>query len=260
MSYNRSVFLCYSHRDKALARRLAYELESRQVRVNYYSWTSEQFWTPPEKIVEKALRDSDAIIIFVGNHGLDYWQEREVQAALDQQLHRELQLIPVLFEGSSPHVMPEPLRSHQFVHWRPGERMALDDLLLRLQRIFEESKISQPIIGASAAVLVSAVTLIAKIHDRTSNISDRPNDQINKIRLLFKQFTLALPQTRINFYLFVSGLAGFILLSALVDQEEIVALGTLNIAIIGMWIWALLRKARTLTQSLTLPKGDAPEV
>jgi len=93
-----------------------------------------------------------------------------------------------------------------------------------------------------------------------SNVSDRPNDQINKIRLLFKQFPPALPQTRITFYLFVSGLAGFILLSALTDQEEIVALGTLNIAIIGMWIWALLRKAHTLTQSLTPPKGDAPEV
>jgi hypothetical protein len=99
-----------------------------------------------------------------------------------------------------------------------------------------------------------------KPEKRKSNVSDRLNDQINKIRLLFKQFTPALPQTRITFYLFVSGLAGFILLSALTDQEEIVALGTLNIAIIGMWIWALLRKAHTLTQSLTPPKGDAPEV
>ncbi len=50
--------------------------------------------------------------------------------------------------------------------------------------------------------------------------------------------------------MFVSTLAGFTLLSAITEDEIVIALGTLNIAIIGMWTWAWLSKIRSLIQFL----------
>jgi len=85
-------------------------------------------------------------------------------------------------------------------------------------------------------------------------------NQVYGIEQSTKQANSSLSESRVASYLLASSAAGFILLRALTSQEMIVALGTLSIAIIGMWVLALLSKARALTQSLTTSKGDLPEV
>lgn len=53
-------------------------------------------------------------------------------------------------------------------------------------------------------------------------------------------------ETRLAFYLLSSAIVSFILLRFLTDQEVVIALGTLNLAIIGMWVGTLLAKIRSL--------------
>lgn len=239
MAHDHHVFISYKRDDEERVTQLAQELESRHVTV----WTDRHI--EPGRVwreeIEEALRYSAVAIFCIGDRGLDYWQRREVQAALDLQIHRKLQLIPVLLEGSSLDAMPEFLRFHHLVDCRHGiNQTALDDLVDQIQRTFEERNLL-----ANTPALETYDSVISQAY---------------KVKRPTKRSTLALSQTRITFYLFVSALTGFILLSALTDQEVIVSLGTLNIAIFGMWIWALLRKALALTRSLTPSKGDSPEV
>jgi len=59
-----------------------------------------------------------------------------------------------------------------------------------------------------------------------------------------------LSETRLAFYMLVSGIISFAILRLLTDQELVIALGTLNLAIIGMWVWAYWSKARLLRATL----------
>jgi hypothetical protein len=63
-------------------------------------------------------------------------------------------------------------------------------------------------------------------------------------------FASAISNTRLAFYLLVCALVSFVLLKLVTDDEVMVALGTLNLAIIGMWVWALRTKIRLLSQAL----------
>ncbi len=108
-------------------------------------------------------------------------------------------------------------------------------------------------------------------HASVANAQNRPGEtpSVQQSRLLTKfanyeversnkQTTLSLSESRIAFYLLVSAIAGFILLRILTDQEIVIALGTFNIAIIGMWIWVFLSKIRLLTQSLKYNQQNEP--
>ncbi|MGH9832614.1 MAG: hypothetical protein ACREBD_04215 [Blastocatellia bacterium] len=84
-------------------------------------------------------------------------------------------------------------------------------------------------------------------------------NQENEVVRSTKRTPFFIPESRLAFYLFVLTMAGFIFLRTLTDQEIVVALGTLNIAIIAMWVWALLSKIRSLTQSLKYDRQNEPK-
>jgi hypothetical protein len=84
-------------------------------------------------------------------------------------------------------------------------------------------------------------------------------DQENEVVRSAKRVPFSIPESRLAFYLFVLTVAGFVLLRALIDQEIVVALGTLNIAIIAMWVWALMSKFRSISQSLKHNQQNKPE-
>ncbi len=99
--------------------------------------------------------------------------------------------------------------------------------------------------------------------DRSQKIvaeTDTPTiNQENEVVRSTKRAPFSIPESRLAFYLFVFTVAGFVLLRALTDQEIVVALGTLNIAIIAMWVWALMSKFRSISQSLKYNQQNKPE-
>jgi hypothetical protein len=89
--------------------------------------------------------------------------------------------------------------------------------------------------------------------DNSEQIKAEPDtaiiNQANGVEQSIRRPGITLSESRIAFYLLVSAAAGYILLRTLSSDEIMVALGTLNIAIIGAWIWAWLSKIRMLIQS-----------
>ncbi|MGH9936620.1 MAG: hypothetical protein ACREAM_10270 [Blastocatellia bacterium] len=60
--------------------------------------------------------------------------------------------------------------------------------------------------------------------------------------------SLDISTTRMALYLLTSAVVANILLRLLTDDEVVIFLGTLNLAIISLWIWAWLRKIRLTLQ------------
>ncbi|MGH9842324.1 MAG: hypothetical protein ACREEM_26540 [Blastocatellia bacterium] len=84
----------------------------------------------------------------------------------------------------------------------------------------------------------------------TVNFSEAGTGQTMRGNSTKMRDPLRLSETRLAFYLLVSGIIGFTILRLLTDQEAVIALGTLDLAIIGMWIWAFWSKARLLSAAL----------
>ncbi|MGH9753190.1 MAG: TraR/DksA family transcriptional regulator [Blastocatellia bacterium] len=132
----------------------------------------------------------------------------------------------------------------------PWVRFCIDCQDLSVRRLLDDDDIEQLNEQIISSLVEQALVEQALIVEQVRQI----------VRAHGEQTTFPFSESRIALYLLISAIAGFVLLRVVTDQEVIVALGTLNIAIIGMWVWALFRKARALTQSLTSPKGDVPEV
>lgn len=60
-------------------------------------------------------------------------------------------------------------------------------------------------------------------------------------------------------YLMVSGFLGFLVLRALTTQEIIVALGTIVLAVVGMWLIAFLSKLRLIFRSFRYHQVNGKE-
>jgi hypothetical protein len=73
--------------------------------------------------------------------------------------------------------------------------------------------------------------------------------QAPEVRRPSKPTTFFIPESRAAFFIFVFIMASFLLLRALTSQAIVIGLATLNIAIIGMWVWAFLSRTRSLTRS-----------
>lgn len=75
--------------------------------------------------------------------------------------------------------------------------------------------------------------------------------------------TLRLSETRLAVYLLVSAAISFTVLRLVTNDEIVLVWGTLDLAIISMWIWAYISKIRLLsaflkqTQSGSKPYGKS---
>jgi hypothetical protein len=120
-------FLSYASEDRPVVQGVRRRLEERGVtsffdRANLVAGFS---WFEP---LQAAVARSRAIAVFLGPHGLGFWQKRELALALDRQAREEkagcrLPVVPVLLPGMSLEDAPGFLMINHFIDLRGG----LDD-------------------------------------------------------------------------------------------------------------------------------------
>lgn len=95
------VFLSYSAADRGFAERLGDELARQGLSV----WLDHRELTPGsnwQEEMEKAIRSSDDILILVGLHDTDTWQQHTWREALEAAWQDpRKRLIPILLEGAA---------------------------------------------------------------------------------------------------------------------------------------------------------------
>ena len=123
------AFLCHSSQDKPAVREIARRLRARGV----LPWLDE--WElPPGKewlgLVEKALRQVRATLVFLGPGGLGGWQMEEVWVAKQHSVATGKPLMPVVLPGvvGEPE-MPDFLRKYTWVDLRQTDLDPMDRLV-----------------------------------------------------------------------------------------------------------------------------------
>jgi tetratricopeptide (TPR) repeat protein len=93
--YPFDVFLSHNSRDKPTVSDLAKALEQRGLRV----WLDKD-QLPPGKLyqpeLQKGIRESASVAVFIGKDGISPWEDIEKQAAMNFAVHDQRPLIPVL--------------------------------------------------------------------------------------------------------------------------------------------------------------------
>src|ERR1700730_1867097 len=107
------VFLSHAGLDKQAAREFAEILQRNGIAV----WFDKDAIKPGEPwmtTLEKAIRQSSAMIVYIGRLGVQAWVDREVRFGLVLNTNNPdaFRLIPVLGEGADPAALP-PFPSQQ---------------------------------------------------------------------------------------------------------------------------------------------------
>jgi hypothetical protein len=113
------VFLSHAGLDKQAARTFAEILQRNGIAV----WFDTDALKPGEPwmtTLERAIRQSSAMIVYVGRLGVQAWVDREVRFGLILNTNNPdtFRLIPVLGEGADPAALPPFLSQQQFVDLR----------------------------------------------------------------------------------------------------------------------------------------------
>ena len=93
------LFVSFHERDYALVRPVVDELTARNLEVFF---DEQRVREAGPSAPEEALRDSFAVVVFIGSHGLGGWQGREVKLALDCHATNGLPVVPVVLPGGCP--------------------------------------------------------------------------------------------------------------------------------------------------------------
>ena len=117
------VFLSHAGLDTQAARAFAEILQRDGITV----WFDQDAIKPGESwmtILEKAIRESSTMIVYVGRLGVQAWMDREVRFGLVLNTNdpKAFGLIPVLGEGADPAALPPFLTQHHFVDLRDKQR------------------------------------------------------------------------------------------------------------------------------------------
>lgn len=123
------AFLCHSNRDKPAVREVARRLRERGV----LPWLDEWELPPGQEwlgLVEKALRQARATLVFVGPGGLGDWQQEEVRVAKEHSVKNGKPLVPVVLPGvvGEPE-LPAFLRMYTWVDLRQTDPDPWDRLV-----------------------------------------------------------------------------------------------------------------------------------
>jgi Novel STAND NTPase 1/TIR domain/Protein of unknown function (DUF1566) len=125
------IFLSHAGQDTTAAKELADQLGQAGLSV----------WLDVERLklgdrwmeeIEEGLRHATALVVYVGQSGVQGWVDAEVRVALDRSTKDlNFRLIPVLGPGSNPETLPLFLRQYQWLDLREGFTRAgqLKDLL-----------------------------------------------------------------------------------------------------------------------------------
>lgn len=125
------VFLSYNGRDRAIAERLAHELDKVKLRVWLDCRELPAGGEFPEKLYQ-AVEESRATVLLVGTSGLGRWQESEVGMAVSRKRRtRSHRVVPVLLPGADPKKLSGDLDQVTYVDCRAGSTSGsnLDQLI-----------------------------------------------------------------------------------------------------------------------------------
>jgi hypothetical protein len=95
---NFHVFLSYDSNDSLAVEKIATSLRDRGLKIWLDIWELRPGMGAQANL-EKALKESGAMAVFVGSHGLGPWEEIEMRAALHRQVLQNYPVIPVLLPG-----------------------------------------------------------------------------------------------------------------------------------------------------------------
>jgi hypothetical protein len=137
------IFLSHAGADTRPARGLAEVLRRSDIPV----WFDKDSIPPGADwmaILEKAISNASAMIVYIGASGIQAWVEREVRFGLVRNtLHRDsFRFIPVLGDGADPAMLPPFVQQHQCVDLRDPAQ------LQRLIQLLRGESPSQPAIPA----------------------------------------------------------------------------------------------------------------
>ena len=123
------VFLSHNSADKAIVIELATILKDRKLRVWLDAWELVP-GRPWQQALEEVITTVGSAAVLVGRDGIGPWEEPEMQACLDQCVHRKMPVIPVLLPGASATPqLPLFLRQFTWVDLRDGLQEARVDRL-----------------------------------------------------------------------------------------------------------------------------------
>ncbi|MCP4353833.1 MAG: toll/interleukin-1 receptor domain-containing protein [Desulfobacterales bacterium] len=114
------VFLSYNSKDKPEVELFAKWLKQENIRIWFDKWELRP-GIPWQREIEQGILNSISIVVFIGECGMDVWQEPEMRAALDENLRRGIPVIPVLL----PNCPEKPeislfLKAYTWVDFRGG--------------------------------------------------------------------------------------------------------------------------------------------
>ena len=126
------VFISYMSQDRVPVHRIAEHLRDQHgLRI----WLDDWMLRPGQPLldnIENGLRESHAIAVFVGAHGLGPWETSEYRSAVARQISEKTPVIPVLLPGALErasghvrleHVLPPTLQQNLAINFARG----LDD-------------------------------------------------------------------------------------------------------------------------------------
>lgn len=94
------VFLSHNSKDKPVVRQIAARLEEEYGLTGWLDVEALRPGLPFQDGLEKAILETPAAAVFVGDHGQGPWQRVEVRACLSQMVRHGKPVIPVLLEGA----------------------------------------------------------------------------------------------------------------------------------------------------------------
>src|SRR5215467_2307312 len=138
----RHIFLSHAGADTSAARQLAEMLRRHGLDV----WFDKDNLQPGDRwmeILEEAISNASAMIVYIGSLGIQAWVDREVRFGLvrNTQDRQSFRFIPVLGNGADPAKLPPFVQQQQCVDLRDRERAP--EQIRRLLEILRKASPSQ---------------------------------------------------------------------------------------------------------------------
>jgi hypothetical protein len=112
------IFLSHSAIDTPAACQLAEKLRGRGLDI----WLDKDDLQPGDswmQVIEAAVHQSSAMIVYVGRLGVQHWVDREVRLGLVRNTKDpKFRIVPVLGEGANQEELPSFLQQHHYVDLR----------------------------------------------------------------------------------------------------------------------------------------------
>lgn len=127
---NFDVFFSYNRNDKLEVIEIAENLKARGLKV----WVDEWELRPGDSFqvaIEKMIKETNAVAIFVGDSGIGHWENTEMRACIQQFVERGMIVIPVILSNVEEEPkLPLFLSGLTWVDFRKGSKV---EALARLE-------------------------------------------------------------------------------------------------------------------------------